>query len=508
MSTLPEEGQRDAYLGRIARGAGISLFGQGFGRALAYVTQVLLARMYGPTQLGFYVLGVTIVGFLSTVARFGMNTTVVRGVAGYQAEGDIGRTRGIILLTVWMSFALSLALSILMFLGAGFLANKVFNEPSLETVFEVFALSVPFFTLMDMTLWATEGFQTVKYSTAAKQILQPLINLVFIVVFYLVGSQVLGAVAAYILSMVAGSALALYYLRRLFPRLLDRNTPPIFETRTALSASSNQWVSQLAEYANLWTPVVALGIFASGEEVGIYNAAGRTAMLAGIVFMGFAGIFSPMISNLYRRGLLQDLSYLFSDVSRWTFTAGLVVFWLTALLSRDILAVFGDEFVSGWIVMVIIAASQLFALSTGATNRVLVMTEHQKVFMLANISAAVTGFVGVFALVPIYGMLGAALVDAGTTVLVHVITLTVVRRALNLWPYSQHYLKPFIAGLLAASVTLLARTFLSLSTGLSAMLVLAPLFVVIFAAILLGLGLSPSDRQFFAAIRTAVRRTA
>ena len=127
--------------------------------------------------------------------------------------------------------------------------------------------------------------------------------------------------------------------------------------------------------------------------------------------------------------------------------------------------------------------------------------------MLANLTAAVAGFVGGFALVPIYGMLGAALVDGGTTVLVHLITLAAVRKALNLWPYSRQYLKPFFAGLLAAAVVFLAGGLLPLSSGLPTILVLAPLFMVVFVAMLLGLGLSPSDRQFLTAIWTAVRRT-
>jgi O-antigen/teichoic acid export membrane protein len=400
------EERYDAYVARVARGAGISSFGLGLGRLVAYIMQIVLARMYGPAQLGFYALGITIVGFANILGEFGMHNTVVRYVARYRADGDASRIRGTLLLTLGVSFALSLALSVLIFFGAGFLADKVFDKPPMEPLLEVFSISIPFFTLMEMALYATNGLQTVKYSTFVRQVLQPVISLVLIVIFYLLGAQVLGAVAAYVISMVAGSAIALYYLIRLFPGLLDRGTPPVFESRTMFRESSQVFVAVSAEYANAWTGVAVLGILATSEEVGIFNVAARTAMITGVVYLAFTQIFSPIISHLYESGRLRDLSDLFMDVSRWIFTSGLAVFWVAVLLSKDILAIFGNEFVVGWVTMSIVAGGQLFAASAGATNRILLMTQHQRMYMLAMIAAAIMGLVASIVLIPIYGIVG------------------------------------------------------------------------------------------------------
>ena len=462
--------------------------------------------MYGPTQLGFYALGITIVGFVNILAQFGMHNTVVRYVARYQAERDASRVRGVILLTLGVTFALSLTLSILMFLGAGFLANEVFNKPALEAPFAAFSASVPFFTLMSMALWATQGFQTMKYYSLVQLILQPLLNFALVVTFYLLGARLLGAVAAYVVSMAAGSALGLYYLKRVFPKLLDGNTPPVVDSRAVFSDSSPVFVGVSAEYINLWTGVTVLGILATGEEVGIYNVAARTALVSGVVFMVFAQIFAPIISNLYGSGSLRDLSNLYRDVARWIFIGGLAISGVTVILPRDILAVFGDEFVAGWVVLVVEAGGQLFALSVGSASRVLTMTGHQRTYMLTMVTAAITGLAASFALVPIFGIMGAALSDVGTTVLANVIMLMAVRKTLNLWPYGRHYVKPIIAGLLAAAVTFAAKLLLPLSEGIPALLVLAPLFLISFAAMLVSLGLSPSDRQLLNSVWAAVRR--
>jgi O-antigen/teichoic acid export membrane protein len=213
-----------------------------------------------------------------------------------------------------------------------------------------------------------------------------------------------------------------------------------------------------------------------------------------------------MIANLYRRGELVNLNYLFKDVSRWIFSAGLVVFMLTLLMCKDILAVFGDEFISGWGAMIVVAGAQLFSSSVGITNRLLVMTEYQRIYMWAMAGALGTVVVLSFVLIPVYGIMGAAWASAGSIVFYNAITLIAVGKVMGFWPYNRQYLKSVIAGLLAAAVVVLVRQLLGIPVGFVAILVLTPLFLVSFAGVLLGLGLSPSDQQFLKAVWIALRR--
>ncbi len=505
-TSAAEKEEYDAYVGRIARGAGISSAGQGIGRVLGYATQVALARFFGPAQLGFYAIGVTMVQLANVLSQFGMDNGVVRYVAHYRAVGDHARVRGTVLLVLGVAFALSVALSVLLFAGAGLLAEGVFGKPFLESTFRAFSPAVPFFTLMSTALFATQGFQTVKYATYVEHVVRPLVNLGLVVVFYLLGVQILGAVAAYAVSMAAGSVLALYYLGRLVPGLADPKAPAKFETGEVLGASGPMMVAKVTGYANSWAMVWVLGIFAPAREVGIYNAASRTAALSGLVLLAFSGIFSPMVSSLYRSGSLDHLGSLYEDVSRWTFTGSLAIFLPTAFLARDVLAVFGGEFVAGWLAMVVIAAGYLFGSSVGLTARVLVMTGNEKKVMWAKIAATAATIAGGAAMAPVFGIMGAAVATATGIVLVNALTVFLVRRLLGVWPYNRHYLKPLAAGLLAAGGALLLRWALPLPDGLAAILVLGPTFLTLFAALIVALGLSDSDRQFLRAFWTAVRR--
>lgn len=506
-NAAPERERYDAYVGQIARGAGMSSLGQGIGRVVSYATQVALARFYGAAQLGFYLLGVTVVQLALALSQFGMDHSVVRYVARYRAEGDASRTRGTILLALGVPLALSVAMSALMFFGAGLLAD-LFDKPFLVSTFRAFSLSVPFFVTMSMTLWATQGFGTVKHATYVEQVMRPLINLALIVVFYLFGQEILGAVAAYGISMAVGTVLALRYLKRLFPELLDRSTRAKYEARELFGVSGQMLVATTTGYFNSWAMIGIVGFFVSASDVAVFNAAFRTAALCSLALFAFSGIFSPMISSLYRRGDLDHLGFLYKDVSRWTFTGSLAIFLLTVFLGREILSVFGEGFAAGWAAMMVMAAGQLFSSSTGLTGRLLIMTGNQMVVVVAKVISAGTSVVGGVALIPSYGVMGAAAAMAIGQVLANLVTLFFVKRRLGYWPYTLEYLKPVTAGLLATGAALFVGWFLPLSDGLPTMLVLAPIFGVAFAALILALRLSESDRRFLGSFWEAVRRSA
>jgi O-antigen/teichoic acid export membrane protein len=92
----PEEGYH-AYVGRVARGFGVSSAGQGVGRLLGYATHLAVAWMHGQVQLGFYALGITLVRAANVLSRLGLDNGVV---------GDTARVRGTIVQSLAVTFAL------------------------------------------------------------------------------------------------------------------------------------------------------------------------------------------------------------------------------------------------------------------------------------------------------------------------------------------------------------------------------------------------------------------
>lgn len=498
--------QDDTYVARVARGAGISTAGQGAGRVLGYATQSALARGLGRESFGLYTLGVAVVTAAQIISQFGLDNGVVRYVAHYRAQGDTARVRGTILQAVGLTFAFSLVVAVAIFFGAGTIAG--FFDPDLEPVVRAFAFAVPFFALMSIICWATQGFQTVAYATYTQQILRPLIYLLLVIGVYFVGASLVGIVAAYVISMALGVLIGLFFLRRLFPPLLNFRTRPKFETRALFGVSVPMSVSRATQYANNWTAILVLGIFQPAGVVGLFQAAFRTATFATLVRFAFNGIFSPIISNLHAQENTEDLGRLYKDVTRWTFTGAFAIFLLIVLLTSEILTVFGGkEYAAGATALIIVAFAQLFSTSVGPANRMLAMTDNQTVLMIITTIGALTGVAVCFALIPDFGMIGAAIGAAAAILTENTATLIFVRRRLGFWPYNLVFWKPLAAGLLAAALAYAVKVLLALPELLLTVGAVAAVFGISFLALLLLFGLNDTDREFLGAFRDVALRS-
>ena len=498
--------QDDTYVARVARGAGISTAGQGAGRVLGYATQSALARGLGRESFGLYTLGVAVVTAAQIISQFGLDNGVVRYVAHYRAQGDTARVRGTILQAVGLTFAFSLVVAVAIFFGAGTIAG--FFDPDLEPVVRAFAFAVPFFALMSIICWATQGFQTVAYATYTQQILRPLIYLLLVIGVYFVGASLVGVVAAYVISMALGVLIGLFFLRRLFPPLLNFRTRPKFETRALFGVSVPMSVSRATQYANNWTAILVLGIFQPAGVVGLFQAAFRTATFATLVRFAFNGIFSPIISNLHAQENTEDLGRLYKDVTRWTFTGAFAIFLLIVLLTSEILTVFGGkEYAAGATALIIVAFAQLFSTSVGPANTMLAMTDNQTVLMIITTIGALTGVAVCFALIPDFGMIGAAIGAAAAILTENTATLIFVRRRLGFWPYNLVFWKPLAAGLLAAALAYAVKVLLALPGLLLTVGAVAAVFGISFLALLLLFGLNDTDREFLGAFRDVALRS-
>ncbi|WP_047864619.1 flippase [Rubrobacter aplysinae] len=520
----------DSYVGRVARGGGISTIGQGTGRVLGFLTQSAVARTLGAAFFGRYTLTMAVANFVNILSQFGFDNGVVRYVSHYRAQGDNERVRGAIIQSVAITLCISLVLAVALFIGAGSL-SELLKLPQAAPLMRLVVFALPFFALMSILVWATQGFQTVTYATYVQQILRPLAYFVLVAgvfVATLLFSQgnsqdggpptwaITGIYVGFALSMMAGVVLAAYFLRKLYPPLFDRSVKPKYETKELFLVSVPMSIQRITQYTNNWTGVLVLAQFASAGTVGIYQAAFRTATLGTLVRYAFNGIFSPIISNLYSQGQIDDLRRLYKDVTRWTFTGALALFVPVILLAVEALQAFGGGgFTSGWPALVILSGAQLFSTFVGPSPRMLAMTDNQNVVMLASFTGAITGLVATIALAPSFGLLGAAIGVSAALMTENTISLTMVRRRFGFWPFTPEYFKPTAAALIAAAIAYGAKIgFSSLGVvpggivglGLT-ILVTGAVFEVFYLGLLWLFGLSETDREFLNTYWQVIRRS-
>jgi O-antigen/teichoic acid export membrane protein len=508
----------DTYVAKVARGAGISTAGQGIGRVIGYVTQVVIARLLGAQFYGFYTAGVALINGLQILSRFGMENGVVRYVAHYREHEDAARVRGTIVMALLFPIALSLVLSAVLFFGAGYIAESGWlkeNGAMMVGVLRAFAFVLPFFVFMSMTAWATQGFQTVTYAAYIQQLIRPGLFLVFVGVCYVLGAKVFGVIAAYALAMFLAGLVGLYYLRKLFPDLFDRRAETRFETKALFGVSIPMSISQGAQYLNNFSAILILGVFAAGAPVGIFNAAARTATFLTVVRFAFSGIFSPIISGLHARQDTEEMGRLYKDVSRWIFTGAFALFLVIVVFAPEVMGIFGEAFGAGVTALIIVAVAQLYSSSVGPAPRMLAMTENQNYAMIATSVSAITGVIVSLILIPRFDVLGAAIGMATAIIVENTGTMSAVKWRLGYWPVNFMWLKPLAAGAISGTVTYLLKVtlpldaifgFLPVPVSIPTIMVLGGFLGVLFLGLLWLFGFSETDKEFLGTFYRVAQR--
>jgi O-antigen/teichoic acid export membrane protein len=175
-----------------------------------------------------------------------------------------------------------------------------------------------------------------------------------------------------------------------------------------------------------------LGIWESSANVGIYNAAIKTAMLTSFVLISVNSIAAPKFASLYQNNDMKALG----DVSRGTSKIMIIlaspILVVFILFPEWVLLFFGEEFQQGSSVLMILAVGQFINVATGSVGYLLQMTGHERLvrntllfsaFLLVSLSIMI---------IPLYGVVGAAFVSASMLAVQNIIMMLLVWKYLNI----------------------------------------------------------------------------
>lgn len=440
-------------MSKFIKGAGISFIGQVLSTGLKYLTQAALAWIYGAEAFGFYTLGLVIYQFCDLIARMGLELGAVRYVSIHHNSADSSKLKGVLLSILGLPLVLGFLLGITLFYSANTIAIDLFQKPELAIVLRLFALAIPVGASMTTGLFATTGFQTTLYRVIVFDLIVPLTNLLLAVLLGLMGLKLFGASISWVLALSIGLVLTLLSIWKLAPSLVSNKVKPIFQLKELLSFSLPLSLGTFLWLLLIWTDILMLGYYNTASEVGIYRAASQTAFLMILFDRSLVTIFAPTIASLFNQGSIVEAKQLFKHSSRWNFSLTFPLFIVLIVSSQNILRVFGTDFQSGWIVLMILALGQLTRAGGGSLSmHMLAMSGHQYLKLYGDIALAITNIGLNFLLIPLWGPLGAAIATSTSIAGINLVRVIQVNYVLHVYPYSYRYLKILLCGATSAVV--------------------------------------------------------
>ncbi|MDD5416928.1 MAG: flippase [Candidatus Aenigmarchaeota archaeon] len=444
-----EETIDDVAITKMAKGAFIVFMGLMLGYLLEYVIRLLIARWYGPAQYGSLSLGIAIMSILAVFAIFGLEEGVSRQISFYKGQKD--KIRGIISFALKTSIIFSIIFAVCLFICAENL-SVIFNDPSLYGILQVFAITLPFFVIFKDAVAIIRGLHVVKYKFYFQDIFAPFFRILLLVSFFVLGYGIIGPTLAYSISIITAALILLYVTHtkiiKLVPFAVDKEI-----RKELIKFSWPLMIMNISSLLSAWTNTIVLGLYKTTTEIGIYNALMPTAMLLQFPFTAFSFLFMPILTEMVAKKQIDGIRNIYSVVTRWVFMVSLPVLVLIFLFPEQIInTLFGSEYVVASLVFIFLAIGNFVPIATGPKGYTIISFGRTKISLLTWVSILLINLGLSLVLIPIYGLVGAALSFMIAMVSVHAIMLVYVNRSYGIWPFSLNYLKSIFACLISAGI--------------------------------------------------------
>jgi O-antigen/teichoic acid export membrane protein len=398
---------------------------------LLYLSQIVLARWMGTNDYGIYVFVWTWVLILGGISHLGLNLATISLSPAYRETGDFNLLRGL----TRGSRLIALGFGTLVMLAG--IAGLTLFETHIENQFVLpmylALVCVPLYALTDVQDGIGRGNAWMGVALAPPYILRPILILLAMIAAHAFGLPMVASTAA-------GAAIVATWGAGLVQTLLLNSRLKATVPNGAYQYQFKSWLKKSmpflvilgCELALQNTDILVISRYLDPAATGIYFAAGKTMALIMFVHYAVGSAVANKFAALNARGDKERLREFVKDAVNWTFWPSLLGAAIILILGKPLLWLFGPQFEAGYPVMAILVVGFLFRSSMGPAEFLLNMLGEQALCATVLTSAAIVNIALNFALVPNFGMIGAAVATSSSLIMAALMNYVVVWRRLEI----------------------------------------------------------------------------
>lgn len=429
-------------LGSIGLSAIIVLGGTILNQAMGFGTRIVMTRFLPVDGYGEVVLGITVLNLLGLLSVLGLTQAMTRYIPLADNKTERTSIAGAI---YQIGIVLSIFWAIVGYMAADAIAGVIFSRPNMAGVIRIFSLSLPFYVLFKLTLKGIQGHKETTPNILTKNLVLPATRLGAVGILALSGYGVLALAIGYNLAFAFAALVgALFFIRA-----------GNYQIRSLLTLSSKDRYRELLGFSvplavsasfglvTKNTDRFLLGALDTSSAVGIYDVAFLVAQF--ILFFGpvLNYLFQPIMAEYDADGDFHRMDKLYTIITRWLVILTFPVFALLVLFPETMLGTFfGSEYRAGGLALAILASGFFAARLVGLSGSFLIATGETKVLMYVSGATAALNLGLNVALIPIYGIIGAAIATVGSTLLNNGIQAAYVYRSTGIHPFTRELLLP------------------------------------------------------------------
>ncbi len=406
-----------------------------FGSAgLAFLTQLLLARVLGPESFGIYAYVFAWISVLAYGAALGFQVALLRFVSVYESDSAWTLLRGVIQYSERRVGIVGLLVIMIGVIGIMIRGETI--VPELSTTFIIGFLVVPVWAFLWMRTATVRAFGGVVTALAPERIMRDGLLIAFVLFASLGLKWILDAsivMTATLASTTLAFCTAHVAMRKLRPAMIE-TAEVEYDARAWRQAALPLLVVGAMDAVFNRTGVLLLGWVGETRNAGIYGLAFSIAFLAVLPRTAVDTLFAPAIARLYAGRQLAELQALIIRAASWSLCAAASIALVLAVMAEYLLSWFGPEYIAGANALRILLVGQVISSSLGSQTQVLAMTGHERnSATILALSAAANVTISIF-MISQFGLTGAAWGTVISLVLWNLAMAVFIHRRLGLWP--------------------------------------------------------------------------
>ncbi|MCF3642195.1 oligosaccharide flippase family protein [Rhizobium sp. TRM95111] len=399
--------------------------------AIAFISQIVLARMMGEFEYGIFVFIWVLVVIFGNLSCLGFHTAVIRFMPQYNARRALDEIRGLASAARIFAMVSASLVAIAGLAGLLFFGDRIEGYYLVPLYLGIFCL--PMVALGDVLEGTARAHSWAVMALSPTYITRPLLILAF-----MIGAVLAGAPNTAQTAMVA--ALAATYVttvsqffnvaRRL--RIEYDHGPRRLEFGLWIKVALPIFLIEGFGFLLTNSDVIVVGLYLDPDSVAIYFAAAKTMALVHFVMFSVKAAAAPRFSSLFARGDREGLAQFAQQTVKWSFWPSFAVGLAMLLVGNFLLSLFGPAFTAGYELMVILLVGILAKAMVGPGEVLLTMAGEQKLCMLLYGVALAINIALNVTLIPAYALDGAAFATAGAMIFEALMLFVVVRHKLGI----------------------------------------------------------------------------
>jgi O-antigen/teichoic acid export membrane protein len=418
----------DSHIQELLRGATVAVIFKIFAAFLMFGLNVVLARLLGAEGAGIFFLAFTIVLIVAAIARVGMENALVRFIAVNIEAEQPGKVLGVYQKAMKHSLVIAAILSILLFFLAPLISQVIFSKPELAKPLTIMAIAIVPLALLTLHAHALQGLKKIAASISVLSIYVPLLTTLiafFLLPYYGINAAVWGYLFATVVTLFIGILLWRRSVFRFKSHISE------FNSKELHTSSMPLFGVVMMNMVITWSPILFLGIWENSENIGIYSAASRTAMLISFVLVAVNSIAAPKFAALYQHNGMDELGIIARKSAKIMIIFASPALLIFMMMPEWVLSIFGEQFKQGANVLMILAVGQFINVATGSVGYLLMMTGNERIMRNNLMFCAFVGIVLNLWLIPKYGIIGGAVAAAFTLALQNLIAVILAWKKLK-----------------------------------------------------------------------------